>query len=190
MGGHVDKQWRKALFLLCDNAWSSIWGISAVSISYRLLFNTGNKRMNMTKVRLGNHVGGNKQPVSKGNNKAKWLGWWVLDTELCERGQPRSAETPFLPMITFPKRGKFSPRHPPRTSFHPQAKRFYLPQARARLSQLPSRFAKSGKTYACTKFLAILHGWLKPWGWECSWGLSQAGTLLWIRFLNLGTWLS
>lgn len=112
MGGHVDEQWERPL--LCDNAWSSIWGIRAVSISSRLLFNTGNKGMNTTKVRLGNHVGGNKHPVSKGNGNTECLHWWVLDAELCERGlRPRSAETPFLPMIIFPKRGKLSPRHPP-----------------------------------------------------------------------------
>lgn len=180
----------KGLCLLCDNAWSSIWGIRAVSISSRLLFNTGNKGMNTTKVRLGNHVGGNKHPVSKGNGNTECLHWWVLDAELCERGGPEVLKLPFYQWLFFPNVESSPQGTHPRTSFHPPAKQFYLPQAQAHLSQFPSRFAKSGKSYACTKFLAILHGWLKLWGWECSWGLSKAGTLLWIRFLNLGTWLS
>ena len=132
-----------------------------LSISYRLLFNTGNKRMNMTKVRLGNHVGGNKQSVSKGNSNATCLDWWVLDAELCERGlRPRSAETPFLPMITFPKRGKFSPRHPPPHFIPSPSQTVLFATGTSTSFTISLQVCESGKSYACTKFLATLTPWM------------------------------
>lgn len=133
---------------------------------YRLWCNTGNKRMNTAKMRPRDHVGGNKYQVSKGNSKAECLDWWVLDSELCSRGLgPRSAENPPQPMNYFFQAGKALPEGThPRISFHPPAKRFHLPKAQEHLSQFPSRFAKSGKSYACTKFLAPLYGWPERWG--------------------------
>lgn len=175
----------KGLCSLCDNAWSSIWGIRAISISSRLLFNTGNKGINTTKVKLGNlYAAINSQLAREMATPNACTDEFLMLG--CVKGAwgPEVLKLPFYQWLP-----KLSPRHPP-PHFIPSPSQFYLPQAQAHLSQFPSRFAKSGKSYACTKFLAILHGWLKLWGWECSWGLSKAGTLLWIRFLNLGTWLS
>ena len=112
----------KGLCSLCDNAWSSIWGIRAISISSRLLFNTGNKGMNATKVKLGNlYAAINIQLAREMATPNACTDEFLMLG--CVKGAwgPEVLKLPFYQWLLSPNVESSPQGTHPRTSFHPPA---------------------------------------------------------------------